>query len=593
MKAQAERHLGSPVIDAVITVPAYFTHVQRSATIKAGRKAGLNVLKIISEPTAAALAYGLRPSNERQRVLVYDLGGGTFDISLVEITPNEIKVLTTNGDHNLGGKDWDDRLIEYVDSLFRAEFSTDLIGDDFSELRIQSERLKQTLSSRQSGEVRVQAAGNAGTYSVTREKFEELTLDLMERTQMLTELVLSEKGLTWQDLDGVLPVGGSTRMPMVRNYIQRMSGKPPMAGINPDEAVALGAAIQAGMEIETGRDANQPIFRLAGRKSTTDVIAHSLGMIAVNDDRTRYINSILIGKDLEIPSAKTRPYTMNIRQRSETEMEVFLTQGESEDPQQCAYLGRYIFSDFPPIASKTTPVDVTYEYDKNGVVHVSAVERSAGTPLKLRVEPVPPDVPARFTGSPKDQEVREHLTVYLAFDLSGSMSGRPLKEAKRAAEKFVSQCDLSSTSLGLISFSDSVQVDQSATQNGREIMRAIAGLTIGRTGYGNLGHPFNELYNRLMQAPGIRYAIVLADGVWSHQDTAIKHAKHCHEAGIEIIAIGFGGADRAFLAKIASSSEQSFFTDMSRLAETFSTIAQELTESGGEKRPFGKLGWKP
>ena len=593
MKAQAERHLSCPINDAVITVPAYFTHVQRAATIEAGHKAGLNVLKIISEPTAAALAYGLRPNSQRQRVLVYDLGGGTFDISVVEITSDELRVLTTNGDHNLGGKDWDDRLIEYVDGLFRAEFNVDLIGDDFSELRVQSEKLKHTLSSRQSGEIRVQASGHVGAYTVSREKFEEITLDLMERTQMLTEHVLSEKGLSWQDLDGVLPVGGSTRMPMVRNYIQRMSGKPPMGGINPDEAVALGAAIQAGMEMEASQSSNsaQPIFHLAGRKSTTDVIAHSLGMIAVNDDRSRYINSILIGKDLEIPSARTRPYTMSIRRRGETAMEVFLTQGESEDPQQCAYLGRYIFSDFPSLSSTTTPVDVKYEYDKNGIVHVSAIERTTGAPLKLRIEPVPPDVPARFAGSPQDQQGREHLTVYLAFDLSGSMGGRPLEEAKHAAEKFVTQCDLSSTSIGLISFSDHVLVEQPATQNGKEITRAIAGLAIGRTGYGNLAHPFDEIYNRLDQAPGIRYAIVLADGVWVHQGTAIRQAGRCHESGIEVIAIGFGGADRAFLAKIASSSEQSFFTDMNRLADTFSTIAQELTESGGEKRPMGKLRW--
>ena len=590
MKAQAERHFGGPVKDAVITVPAYFTHMQRSATIEAGRKAGLNVLKIISEPTAAALAYGLRPGSQKQRVLVYDLGGGTFDISLVEITANELKVLTTNGDHNLGGKDWDDRLIEYVDGLFRAEFSVDLIGDDFNELRVQSEKLKHTLSSRQSGEIRVQASGYAGTYTVTREKFEELTLDLMERTQLLTEHVLGEASLTWQDIDGVLPVGGSTRMPMVRNYIQRMSGKPPMGGINPDEAVALGAAIQAAMEMEASRG-GKVVFQLAGRKTTTDVIAHSLGMIAVNDDRSRYINSILIEKNLEIPSLKTRPYIMNIRRRGETEMEVFLTQGESGDPQQCAYLGRYVFTGFPTLASKTTPVDVTYEYDKNGVVHVSAIERTTGTPLNLSVEPVPSDVPARFAGSPRDQEVREHLTVYLAFDLSGSMSGRPLDEAKKAAQQFISQCDLSSTSVGLISFSDRVHVDQGATQNGKDIGRAINGLSIGRTGYGNLAHPFDEIYSRLEQAPGIRYAIVLADGVWVRQDVAIRQARRCHEAGIEIIAIGFGGADRDFLAKIASSSEQSFFTDMGRLAETFSTIAQELTESGGEKRPGSKLRW--
>ncbi len=234
LKKQAERHFSSPVTDAVITVPAYFTHVQRSATIEAGRKAGLNVLKIISEPTAAALAYGLRPGQQKQRVLVYDMGGGTFDVSLVEITANELRVIGTGGDHNLGGKDWDDRLIEYVDGLFRDEFGVELAGDDINELRVQSERLKHNLSLRQSADIRVSAGGYTGTYTVSREKFEQLTLDLLERTQLLTEQVLSETNLTWQDIDGILPVGGSTRMPMIRAFIQRISGKPPMTGIHPD-----------------------------------------------------------------------------------------------------------------------------------------------------------------------------------------------------------------------------------------------------------------------------------------------------------------------------------------------------------------------
>ncbi len=588
LKKQAEQHLRADVTDAVITVPAYFTHTQRTATIEAGRKAGLNVLKIISEPTAAALAYGLRPSQDAQRVLVYDLGGGTFDVSLIFITPTELNVIGTDGDHNLGGKDWDDRLIGYLESQFDAEFGVELLGDDVNELRVQAEKLKHALSAHQSSEIRVQATGKVGRYTVTRELFDSLTRDLMERTQLLTEHVLAEQNLSWQDLSGVLLVGGSTRMPMVSSYVERMSGKPPMRGINPDEAVALGAAIQAALEMEQALS-NAPIYSLAGRKKTVDVIAHSLGMIAESADRSRYLNSVLIRKNLPIPSSQLRPYKMAVRRRGDSELEVFLTQGESDDPQQCTYLGRYVFSDFPPAADKSVILDITYEYDKNGVVHISAVERASGKPLHLSVESVPLDVPARFAGRPMDQQVREHLTVYLAFDLSGSMSGRPLDEAKKAAEEFVSQCDLTTTSVGLISFSDSVHVDLVAKQNGKDISRAIQQLSIGRTGYGNLGHPFNELYNHLSNAAGLRYAIVLADGVWSHQDRAIHQAQRCHTAGIEVIAIGFGGADRGFLAKIASSSEQSFFTDLNRLTEAFSTIAQELTESAGEKRPGTKL----
>jgi molecular chaperone DnaK len=589
LKGQAERFFNARVRDAVITVPAYFTHVQRTATIEAGRKAGLNVLKIISEPTAAALAYGLRPSQHEQRVLVYDLGGGTFDISLVLITPTELRVLGIDGDHNLGGKDWDDRLIAYVETQFEQEFGAKLVGDDVNELRVQAEKLKFALSARQSADIRVQGSGRTGTYTVTREMFEQLTSDLMERTEILTERVLRDVNLTWQDINGILPVGGSTRMPMVSTYIQRMSGKPPMGGINPDEAVALGAAIQATMEAEQIGGASTPTMHLAGRKTTVDAIAHSLGMIAESSDRARYINSILIGKNLPIPSAQTRPYQMAVRRRGDMELEVFLTQGESANPQECVYLGRYVFSDFPPLSDKMAVLDITYEYDKNGTVHISAVERITSKPLKLTIYPVPPDVPGRFSGRPIDQQVREHLTVYLAFDLSGSMSGKPLAEAQKAALQFVSQCDLTTTSIGLISFSDSVCVEQSASQNEKEINRAIKNLSIGRTGYGNRSHPFDDIYGQLDNIPGLRYAVVLADGVWLHQDKAIQQARRCHQIGIEVIAIGFGGANRKFLEAIASSSEQSFFTDMNRLTDTFSTIAQELTESAGERRIGGKL----
>lgn len=590
LKAQAERFFNAPVPNAVITVPAYFTHMQRTATMEAGRQAGLNVLKIINEPTAAALAYGLRPSQDERRVLVYDLGGGTFDVSLVSITPTEVNVLATDGDHNLGGKDWDDRLLSYLADQFEQEFGLELIGDDVNELRVQAEKLKHTLSARQNADIRVQAAGKTGTYTVTRALFEDITRDLMERTQLLTEHVLAEAGLSWSNLYGVLPVGGSTRMPMVNSYVERMSGKPAMGGINPDEAVALGAAIQATMEMELLAGPATIRYLLSGRKKTTDVIAHSLGMIAESADRSRYINSVLIRKNVPIPSAQTRPYQMAVRKHGGTQLEVFLTQGESDDPQQCAYLGHYVFSDFPHITGKTAILNITYEYDKNGIVHISAVEKASGKPLKLSVEPVPPDVPARFAGRPTDSQVREHLTVYLVIDTSGSMDSGPLEEAKKAAERFVRECDLTSTSIGLISFSSAIEVKLAATQNEGKLHHAISSL---HAEGGTSGDSFNYVYDLLHAAPGLRYAIVLTDGQWSHQKEAVRMAKQCHRTEIEVIAIGFGQADRQFLEQVASSTEQSFFTDLSRLSETFSTIAQEITESAGERRSGGRLRWTP
>jgi len=269
LKGQAQRFFGAPVMDAVITVPAYFTHTERTATIEAGQKAGLRVLKIISEPTAAALAYGLRLRNEsgEQKALVYDLGGGTFDISLVAMTQDELHVLATDGDHSLGGKDWDDCLISYIAEQFANEFGTELIGDNFNALRVQSEQLKRALSVRNRADIRVHADSYSQTYTVTRTTFESLTSHLLERTQLLMERVLQDKGLTWTDINGVLLVGGSTRMPMVRNLVERLSGKAPMGGVHPDEAVALGAAIQAAMEIDQATGAGAPKYRLAGHKS--------------------------------------------------------------------------------------------------------------------------------------------------------------------------------------------------------------------------------------------------------------------------------------------------------------------------------------
>lgn len=579
LKETAEKQIGEQVTHAVITVPAYFNNLQRQATIEAGKRSGLNVLSIISEPTAAALAFGMRPSQADQRILVYDLGGGTFDVSIVEITATEQRVIGTGGDHNLGGKDWDDRIFNYLATKFQDEFGVELGSDDFNTLLVKSENLKKGLSARISVDVQIQAGQYIGNYTLTRDLFESLTSDLMERTQRLTEQTLEDVNLKWRDLDAVLLVGGSTRMPMVKSYVERMSGKPPLATVNPDEAVALGATIQAAMDMELLMP-QKPLLALAGRKKSTDVMSHSLGMIAINEDNTKYINSIIIRKNQPIPSTETRPFTLAVNKNRETRLEVYMTQGESTNPMDCAYLGRYVFSNFPSIPDKKALIDICYAYDRNGVVNLSAVERSSGSQLALTIETLPDDVPYRFSQPPAQIPSFEHLTVYLAFDLSGSMGGQPLSAAQKAAHAFVTQLDLSSASVGLISFSDSLNVEAVASQNVKQISRAIDGLEIGRTGYGNATHPFDSIFKLLEKASGLRYGIVLADGMWENQSQAIARAKKCHAAGIEIIGIGFGGADKAFLKAISSRDENSIFTDISSLTETFSTIAQELTEGG-------------
>jgi molecular chaperone DnaK len=462
-------------------------------------------------------------------------------------------------------------------------------------LLVQAEHLKHTLSARHSGDIRVGSGGHTARYTVTRETFEDLTRDLLDRTELLARQVLTDAGFDWDQVDGVVPVGGSTRMPMVRARIESMSGRPPSGGAHPDQAVALGAALAAASESERVTAARlgssgTAFPRLPGPRLQQDVIAHSLGMIAESADRTRYLNSVLIRKNLPIPAREQRPYQFRLHATGENVLEVFLTQGETEAPQDCAYLGRYCVTGFGP-GDGLTVVDIGYEYDQNGVVHVSAVDRKTTRPLLVTIDAVPPDVPDRFLVPPADLIRREHATVYLAFDLSGSMAGIPLAESKRAAQAFVDQCDLSRTSVGLIGFSDRVRVRQRATQNAKEIGSAIQRLSAGETGYGNAAHPFGQLHHLMGDAPGARYAVVLADGRWSNQDLAVEQARKCHAAGIETIAIGFGTADRGFLERIASSSEQSLFTDLNRLTEAFSTIARELTEGtsgriGGRTRQF-------
>jgi molecular chaperone DnaK (HSP70) len=575
LRAQAAAALGEQVTRAVVTVPEYFTHPQRTATIEAGRMAGLEVLRIISEPTAAALAYGLRPGIGAGRFVVYDLGGGTFDVSVVSLSGDSLDVIAATGDHELGGRDWDDRIASELADRFRADTGADLLAGDAGELLVAIEQLKRTLSARRGAEIRVGDESHSLKYTVTRTEFEAASADLLERTAQLTAQALEDAGLAWGEIDGVLPVGGSTRMPMVREWIERMSGKPPMGGIHPDHAVALGAAVQAALLTEDG---SRPM--LAGRRRVTDVVAHSLGMIAESPDRSRYLNSVLLRRNSTIPCEAVRPYQFDVAP-GHAELEVFLTQGETGDPAESTYLGRYLVTGFPSAIAGAAVIDIAYAYDENAVVSVSAVERSTSTPLNVQVDQLPGDVPDRFLRPPGRGGSRQPMTVYLAFDVSGSMYGQPLAEAQRAAKAFVSQVDLTTTSVGLIAVSDRVHTELEASQNATAIGKAIDGLRPGSTGGGNSGQPFDEIHGLLAKREGRRFALVLADGVWYNQPHAVQRARRCHEDGIDIISIGFGHADRTFLDQIASATENSFFTGMNELTATFSTIARELTEGTG------------
>lgn len=581
IKKDAEKFLGKTISDAVITVPAYFRDSERNATIAAGKAAGINVIQVINEPTAAAVAYGLNKTQTNQTILVYDLGGGTFDVTLLEFSKDSIRVRNSDGDHQLGGKDWDDRIIEHLAVQFKKEYGIDPLEDteSLADLLIQAEEAKKRLTTFESTKISISHDGKKGRYELDRQVFEQITADLMERTMSMTMRVLEDMRLKPSNVDGVLLVGGSTRLPMVHRFIEEKFGKPPMIGLNVDEAVAIGAALVADERLNGSKGQR---FGLKGRTKTIDVTNHSLGMIAINEKQTAYINSIILPKNAEIPCQEVRPYQHRTSSRNNNELEIFMTQGESESPADVAYIGRYVVRDITHQKGGLSVIDVGYHYDESGTVLVDATDRNTKKKLNVSIEKIPSDVVNRFMKAPELQvEKPEHVTAYLAFDLSGSMSGSPLEEAKKAAFSFLKNSDLSHCSIGIIAFSDDVRTKLKATQNARKIEAAINDLTACETGVGNSGHPFDEILELVKSIDGRRFGIVLADGVWSYQDKAVNQAKRCHSKNIDIIAIGFGGADKKFLRDIASSDEDSFYTSMEGLVETFSTIAQVLTETGG------------
>jgi len=382
-------------------------------------------------------------------------------------------------------------------------------------------------------------------------------------------------------LDGVLLVGGSTKMPMVAKWVEQMSGKPAIKGVNVDEAVSMGAAIQAFMEVQPKQD----ILRIGGSvKKIDDIMSHSLGLIAENKDNTKYVNTIIIPKNKQVPSLEERPYQLRTGRKIDNELEVYMTQGESNIPLQCKIIGKYVFSGIEHVNKGLTIIDVEYKYDENGVINVAAKQRENGNHLNLRIEDVPHDL-SWLDRPPEHKQIIPHLSVMLAVDLSGSMSGNPLAEAQRAANGFLKKLDLTNTSVGLICFADRVKINQPLTQSAKELSRGVKAwssiMSRATVGYGNDTDPFRESLEALKNEDDPRFLIVLTDGVWSNQKLAIQRAAQCAEEGIEIIALGFGGADKKFLRAIATSDENALLTGLNGLAGSFSKIAQVLTETGG------------
>jgi len=385
LKQDASRLIGD-VQKVVITVPAYFDEVRRKATQDAGYMAGMEVLDIINEPTAAAIAHGFLKgfldreghSHKPRKMLVYDLGGGTFDVTVMEVRGNEFIALATDGDVQLGGQDWDQRLVDHVAQEFISRHQSDPREDPNTAGRLwrECEDAKRTLSARMKASISCDYKGNAIRIEVTREKFEEITQDLLDRTQFTARQTLQAAGLTWKDLDSVLLVGGSTRMPMVTRMLRELSGKEPDGSVAVDEAVAHGAALHAGILLAQNRG-EKPVLHIR------NVNSHSLGVVATEARTGRKRNAILVPRNTALPVTAKRIFrTHKAGQKS---ILVQIVEGESASPDDCSQIGKCVVRDLPPTLPAQTPIEVLFQYQDNGRLTVNVLVAKTDKQLKHEI----------------------------------------------------------------------------------------------------------------------------------------------------------------------------------------------------------------
>jgi molecular chaperone DnaK len=519
----ASHRLQQEITQAVITVPAYFGQNERKATIRAAEAAGLEVLKIINEPTAAAVAYGLNHLHTKTRCLVFDLGGGTFDVTIIEIDKNNIRVRSTDGDHKLGGKDWDDRLMKYVTEAFKEQHGIDIMADPVAqhELRSRCVSTKISLTMRPEINLDFRHKNKPLRLKITRNHFEALTADLLLRCEEKTRAALEAANYTTKDIDTILLVGGSTRMPMVRRRIKDMFQKDPSTEINPDECVALGAALTAAIESAIKREEEPPVDI-----RTHDVAGHQLGLVVYKDQRL--FNAPIIKKNTPIPCEQTRGEFVTIHD-AQAMIDLWLVQGDRKNPldKNCHILGHFEFFGIPAREARQTKVAITYRYNANGIVEVEASDMNSKKMFSHRL--------AKDRYTLREVEAgKVPANIAIIVDTSGSMYGAPIEEAKGFIRRFANQNLRNNRSIALFSYPDGIIGTPSNKIDALE--ESLNKLT--SIGYSTI-HPELKRSKEQLKGRGGIY-IIISDGRVRYPSEIKKYCEKIHRSGGKIFVVGVG-----------------------------------------------------